>query len=135
MRIEQITQACQIAQAQKRVFLVTASSSGSPHLTTACQLICTQSEEVVVSDWFCPRTVGNIQENPMISLVAYDAAANHGYQLIGLVVAQTPSAIMDGYEPSLEQKEPLPQVMRELRIRVQEVLEFRHGPHADLEPM
>lgn len=39
---------------------------------------------------------------------------------------------MDGYVPALEDKPPLPQVERELLVRVSQILVFSQPLHSDL---
>jgi hypothetical protein len=41
--------------------------------------------------------------------------------------------VIDGYAPEAEQMPPMPQIERELLIKVDTILEFKLAPHTDLE--
>ena len=72
----------------------------------------------------------NLDDNRQIALVIWDPEADRGYQLLGRVTEVKEQAVMDGYMPEAAEG-PLPQVERELVIRVDEILHFRKGPHSD----
>jgi hypothetical protein len=40
---------------------------------------------------------------------------------------------MDGYAPEEEKGPPLPQIKRQLTVRVEKIIDFRHAPHSDKE--
>jgi hypothetical protein len=64
-------------------------------------------------------------------VLAWDAQEDRGDQLVGQVEEVRERAVVDGHVPELGE-ETLPQVERELVIRVDEVLPFRQGPHSDV---
>ena len=55
-----------------------------------------------------------------------------GYQLLGEAEQVRDLETMDGYVPTMEDKPPLPQVERELLVRVDQVPVCSHAPHTDL---
>lgn len=115
------------------VFVVTADQNGVPHLAAAKEITMGSDEFVEVAEWFCPGTIGNLQENHNISLVTWDPLTDTGYQLIGKLEKIEELAVLDGYAPEIEEKDPLPQIERKLVIRVDKIFDFRHAPHSDLE--
>jgi pyridoxine/pyridoxamine 5'-phosphate oxidase len=114
----------------KRVLVATASADGQPHIMVAGDFALATEGRVVVTEWFCPATMDNLAENPAIAMVIWDRAADEGYQVIGRLDRLTERAIVDGYLPGEEALE-VPQVERDLWIRVDQVLSFTEGPHTD----
>ena len=88
---------------------------------------------MAVAAWFCPGTVDNLRQNRKISLVVWDAAADIGYQLLGEVEKVEELSVLDGYVPGEEEKPPLPQVERQLLVRLEKIIDFSHAPHSDVE--
>ena len=86
---------------------------------------------MLVSEWFCPGTLENLQDDPKISIVAWDPEKDEGYQVIGTVEEVREVAVMDGFTPAVEKVESMPQVERELIIKVERILEFSLAPHTD----
>ncbi len=111
------------------VFLVTSSDDGIPHLAVAGRISGPGGARVVAKEWFCPITMANVRENPAVAMVVWDRTDDTGYQMVGRVVDVRDLAMVDGYAPG---QEPVPQVERELVIRVADVLRFRQGPHSDV---
>jgi len=133
MNLKTLAQAVALAERVGHVFIATANASGRTHLAAARTLSYIPSDQVIVSDWFCPETVKNLHSNRFLSIVAWDAAADLGYQIQGELKAIKDLEMLNGYSPDLEKKPPIPQVDRELLVRVEKVLEFKIRPHSDLE--
>ncbi len=115
------------------VFLATADPDSMPHLATAGHISRTSDNRVVVSEWFCPGTVKNLQHNPAIAIVVWDAVNDIGHQLIGEVEKIEETAMLNGYAPEIESSKSFPQAKRDLIVRVDTVLAFSHAPHNDME--
>ena len=128
---EMIARAVALAARQAHVWLATADADGQPHVTTAAQLIGVDGRRVALREWFCPVTVENVEQRPRVAVVVWPGGEADGYQLIGRVERVEPHEMLDGYDPALEHTAPLPQVERDLVLRVERVLVFRHGPHTD----
>ncbi len=133
MNVETIKEAAQLAQKIGYSFVATADTSGRPHVATAGRLALSSEGHIVVAEWFCPGTVANLQVNPRISLVVWDAATDNGYQLIGELEKMKDLGILNGYAPQVEGKSPLPQVERQLLVHVDKIIEFKRAPHSDVE--
>ncbi|MFB0537449.1 MAG: pyridoxamine 5'-phosphate oxidase family protein [Anaerolineae bacterium] len=131
--MEEIKKAVALADKVRHVFVATADATGLPHVASAGRLTYAPDGRVVLADWFCPGTVTNLQQNPQIAIVAWDTATDVGYQLLGEVDRVKELGIMYGYVPGEEDKPPLPQVERELLVRVDKIIAFSHAPHSDVE--
>jgi hypothetical protein len=91
------------------------------------------SSSVTVVKGFCPGTVKNLQLNPAIAIVVWDAVNDIGHQLIGEVEKIEETAMLNGYAPEIESSKSFPQAKRDLIVRVDTVLAFSHAPHNDME--
>jgi hypothetical protein len=120
-----------LAERIGHVFVATASDKGMPHLAAAGKLALRPDDRVSLREWFCSETIRNLEENPLVTLVVWDSNSDTGYQLVGKVENVHDLAMLDGY-PEGKTLVPLPQVERELVIRVDEVMAFSQGPHSDV---
>ena len=118
-----------LAERTGKVFVVTASAAGLPHLAGARRFALLPDGLVRVADWFCPTTASNLGENLHVALVVWDGATGEGYQVLGVVQAERTAAMLDGYEPSAERGGV--QAERELTVRVDKILAFSEVPHED----
>jgi hypothetical protein len=101
----------------------------------AGKLTCESDRRVAVAVWFCPGTVDNLRQNHKISLVVWDAAADIGYQLLGEVEKVEELSVLDGYVPGEEEKPSLPQVERQLLVRLEKIIDFSHNLCLDFAPI
>jgi len=111
-------------------FVVTADGDGLPHLAAAGAVSLGTDGRVGVTEWFCPGTMANLEENRQVALVIWDPGSDRGYQLLGRVTEVKEQAVIDGYVPK-STAQLAPQVERQLGIEVDEVLYFSQGPHSD----
>ena len=128
-----LNQAVILAQRLQHVFVATTDGKGLPHMAAAGKLALTPEGRVVVAAWFCPATVANLQKNRRVSLVIWDPKVDTGYQLLGETEKVEEIAMMNGYVPGTESRHPLPQVERQLLVRVDKIIDFKHAPHSDVE--
>jgi hypothetical protein len=56
-----------------------------------------------------------------------------GFQLLGETEKVEDLAMMDGYVAEEEKGPPLPRIKRQLTMRVEKIIDFRHAPHSDKE--
>jgi hypothetical protein len=113
------------------VFVATADSAGLPHLAASGRIEEEPGGRVAVSEWFCPGTLGNLQRNPQVSIVAWDPQNDTGFQILGVAEGVEETAMMDGFSTDLAKA--LPQVERKIHVRVEKVIDFSRAPHSDLE--
>jgi hypothetical protein len=133
MNVETLKKAEQLAAKAAHVFVATADAKGWPHVAAAGRLALTPEKHVVVTEWFCPGTMANLQANPRLSLVVWDSAADVGYQLIGELEEIKDLGLLDGYAPQIERGTPVPQVERQLLVHIDRVFDFKRAPHTDVE--
>ncbi len=133
MKIEKLNQAVTIAKKTGQVFIATADTDGAPHIACAGKITAEAGDRLAVTEWFCPGTVANLQKNKNISIAVWDKQTDTGLQVLGRVENIQDMAILDGYSPAVERQYPLPQVERKLLIKVEKILDFKLGPHSDIE--
>ncbi len=132
MNIEKLKDSVRLARQSGFVMVATCDDAGLPHITAAGRIELADQSDIAVTEWFCPGTVANLQKNKNISVVVWTKKLNSGYQLLGRLDSVTDVGILDGYSKR-EEKHPLPQIEKRLLIKVQKILEFRLGPHSDVE--
>jgi len=133
MEKEAFERAMNLADRVGHVFLATADGNCVPHIASAGSLTPASPTDIILSEWFCPGTVANVQQNPHVALVVWDSAKDVGYQLIGTVTGIQDLAMLDGYVPGEEEAPPLPQTEQALHVHIDRILSFSQAPHADTE--
>jgi pyridoxine/pyridoxamine 5'-phosphate oxidase len=133
MKQEQLVKAVKLAQRAGHVLVATADQQGMPHVTAAGKIALADEGSIAVTEWFCPGTVANLQKNKCVSVVVWTNKLKQGFQLSGRLEGVVDIGVLDGYAGKIEQKELLPQVEKRLVIKVEKILEFRLGPHSDVE--
>jgi hypothetical protein len=133
MKMQTLREVQELAVRAGHVFIATADPRGQPHVAAAGRLALTPERHILVTEWFCPVTLSNLQSNPRLSVVVWDAATDSGYQLTGELEAVKETGTIDGYAPNVEGRRNMPQVERQLLLHVNKVLEFKRSPHSDIE--
>ncbi len=133
MKIEKLNQAVAIVKKTGQAFIATADTTGAPHIACAGKINAEADDRLAVTEWFCPGTVANLQENKNISIAIWDKLTDTGFQILGKVEGIQDMAVLDGFSPAVEKQHPLPQVERKLLIKVEKILDFKLGPHTDVE--
>ena len=112
-------------------FVASADSTGIPHLAACRGLKVLDGQHLLFEDWFCPHTLRNIAQNPVVAVVVTEPAAEQGYLVNGTVESLVDTEFLDGFTPGVEPP-GFPQVRSALRILVSQVLPFTAGIHSDL---
>ena len=133
MNPKTLAKAVALAEKLGHVFIATANASGRTHLAAARTLSYIPEDQVLVADWFCPETVKNLHSNRFLSIVAWEPSSDRGFQIQGELKALRDLEMLNGFSPELEKKPAIPQVERELLVRVERVVDFKIRPHSDLE--
>jgi len=133
MNKKTLHQAVALAQKLRHVFVATTDGKGLPHMAAAGKMALTPEGRLALAAWFCPMTVANLQKNHRVSLVIWDPQVDIGYQLLGEAEKVEEIAMMNGYAPRVESQHPLPQVERQILVRVDKIIDFKHAPHSDVE--
>ena len=132
MKAEALQMAVELAE-KGRIFVATSNKAGLPHIAAAEELVSSGNSKVSVSEWFCPGTIANIEQNRRVAIAVWNPETDKGYQLLGEIEAVEELGILDRYSPETESKEPLPQVLRQLLVRVSKILDFKRAPHSDVD--
>ena len=115
------------------VFIATADAKKRPHVAVARTLVLKEDGRIAVQEWFCPGTVTNLETNSNVSVIVWDKNTDVGYQMIGKMENLMDMHMTDGYVPNIENKQPLPDVERQILIRLNKVVDFKRAPHSDIE--
>lgn len=67
----------------KQGWVATASRDGTPNMSIKGSLRVLDEEHLVFADLFSLKTRKNLQENPKIAVMVYDAESRRGYELKG----------------------------------------------------
>jgi uncharacterized protein len=113
------------------VLVATADRAGVPHLASSADLAAAPNGRLALTEWFCPITLENVHANPHVTVVVWDTQRDVGYQLLGVVETIKDRSLLNGYGPDAEAELHVPQVERELVVRIEQVLSFSHAPHLD----
>ena len=132
MNTNAFDQAINLAQKLDHVYIATAGIEGMPHITAAATLEQAPDEHVLITEWFCPGTVANLNQNRSVAIAVWDFHCDVGYQLLGRVERIDDMAILDGYAPGIDTKHKYPQSEKQLLIKVEKVLDFTLAPHCNL---
>lgn len=116
-------------EATGRAFVASADADGQPHLAVGQELKVPDEDHVVFEAWFCPKTLENVADNPLVAVVVLESSSGIGYQLAGRVEETAEVGILDGFVP--EEKSGMPQVESRLIIRILSLMEFSQGAHND----
>lgn len=122
-----IEDAIKIARRAGEIYV--ATSGEYPHIATARKVSAAEDGRIRISEFFCPGTLENLEKNRKIAMSAYEKQSGRGYQLLGEVEEIHDLAMLDGFAG--DDLPAVPQVERELQIKVHSVLNFSGGPHTD----
>jgi predicted pyridoxine 5'-phosphate oxidase superfamily flavin-nucleotide-binding protein len=115
----------------QHIFITTADRKGMPHVAAADGIRLGDEGYFHLTGWYCETTARNLEENRLISVVLWDPDTDVGYQVLGEVEEIQERASLNGFIPETEGTYDLPQVERDLLVRVTGVLLFCHAPHTD----
>ncbi len=130
MSFDTLHKAVDLGRRMKGVYVSTANARGLPHLAFATAVEIISGNRISVEEWFCPGTVQNVRENPLISVVSWNPDTDTGFQVLGKVEKMEETAMLNGFSPETEDV-PMPQTERKLIILVDQVLSFSAAPHGD----
>ena len=133
MKAEKLKEIVHLAQKVGYIFIATANADGMPHMAAAGKLEPVAEDCVAVTEWFCPGTIANLYVNKYISIVIWAKDPDNGYQLLGRLDKINDLAILDGYAPKIERTHPVPQIEKQLIIKVEKIIEFKLASHSDIE--
>ena len=109
-----------------------AEKNGLPHIAAAGKLEPIDDKRPGITEWFCPGTLENLNENLRLSAVVWDRLKDAGFQLPGEAEGIEDTSMMDGYT-EIDGKSPLPQVERRMIVKIDSIIEFKKAPHSGKE--
>lgn len=130
---ESLNQAMEMAKRMGYVFLATADSMATPHMSIVQPISLDNQDRLKLMGWICQYTLNNLEENPKVAVIIWDAVKDTGFQLVGTMENMQQVAMLDGYAPGLEEKKHFPQIEWEILVRVEHILNFQKVPHIDVE--
>lgn len=133
MSTETLKRAIALAREVGHVFIATADAEGLPHLAAGAGLEDVGDGLVAVRGWFCPGMMANVDQNRHIALIVWNAGSGEGCQLLGEIERSEELAIQNGYDPEVDKTPAMPQVEREMIVRVSSIIGLSYAPHSDLE--
>jgi len=133
MKMEKLEKAVGLSRKIGFVCVATADGRGMPHIATAGKMELADEGCLAIKEWFCSDTTANLQINKFVSVVVWDRDSDSGYQMLGKLEGIEELGILNGYAPDIESGPPLPQVERRLLIKVRKIIDFKLGPHSDVE--
>ncbi|NIQ38957.1 MAG: hypothetical protein GTN81_10260 [Proteobacteria bacterium] len=115
-----------------RFYVDTSDKAGTVPLAVAKEMKVPDDDHVAFDEWFCRRTLENLEENPQITAGAADTHTGKGYQLIGEVEKIGLGPVMNGFGGDKEEKwSHYPQARHQIHARGDAILELDIGPHSD----
>lgn len=132
MKPQTLKHAVDLARKTGWILVASGDTQGVPHVAAASRIRPEGTSKLLIGGWFCPQTLLNLKQNKNISLVIWKSSADKGFQLVGEVEEIEDLAILDGLV-STEAISEVPQVERQLRVRVEKAFVFSHAPHLDVE--
>ena len=109
------------------VLVATSDPEQGAYVAAARRLETFGPDRLSVQAWWCDRTVANLDANPRLSLVVWDPQSGSGYQLLGECQGVENEAWLDGLAEGERGGAPLPQVERNLVVRVRAVFDIIAG--------
>jgi hypothetical protein len=88
-------------------------------------------DRVQIAGWICAQTLENPDRNPRAVVVVRDPDTGRGFQLAGEMTVGADLSVLDGVSSLEMEEQPIPQVERQLRMRVTEIMHFTSEPHGD----
>lgn len=80
----------------KPALVATAGKNGLPNVSPKGSFRVVDDEHVIFADLRSPRTVNNLKENPMVSVIGLDPATRKGWRLWGKAEILTSGDLFDG---------------------------------------
>ncbi len=98
MKLDMLEKAVDLAKKVGWLLIATADHAGMSHIAAAARIKLTDQNHIAVTEWFCPGTVGKLQENSKISVVMWNPKSDSGWQLLGQVEKVDDLSMLDGYD-------------------------------------
>jgi uncharacterized protein len=113
----------------KEGWVATASKDGVPNVSIKGSLRMLDDEHLVFADINSKKTRRNLEENPRVAVMVYDAAARRGYMIRGTTELLGSGPLYDQTTAAIKKAMPqLPSPQYVVRITVESVWDQSAGP-------
>jgi len=110
-------------------WVATASRDGMPNVSIKGSLRMLDDEHLVFADINSKKTRGNLEENPRVAVMVYDAGSRKGYMIRGTCEMHASGALYDQVVGEIKKARPqLPPAKYVVRITVESVWDQSAGP-------
>lgn len=96
----------------KPALVATAGKDGLPNVSPKGSFRVVDDEHVVFADLRSPRTVNNLKENPMVSVIGLDPATRKGWRLWGKAEILTSGDLFDSLSQEYASKGKINHVVK-----------------------
>jgi len=113
----------------KQGWVATASRDGTPNLSIKGSLRVLDDEHLLFADIFSLKTRKNLQENPKVAIMVYDAESRRGYACKGMAEQVDSGALFDQTVESIRTAMPqLPAPKYVVKVSVESIWDQSAGP-------
>jgi uncharacterized protein len=113
----------------KEGWIATAAKDGTPNISIKGSLRLIDDEHLVFADLFSVKTRKNLEENPKVAIMVYDAEKRLGYAFKGSAELLSSGALYDQTVEALKQAAPqLPPAKYVVKVTVDAIFNQSAGP-------
>lgn len=120
----------EVLQKQKPIPIATASKNGVPNVVFIGFLKILDEENIMIGDNFFNKTARNLDENPRISILCYDAESKRSYQIKGSVKVHKSGPQFEEMRKWVLGVKPQMPAKACVMVKVEEVFDSKSGPEA-----
>jgi len=114
----------------KEGWVATASKDGLPNVSIKGSLRMLDDEHLVFADINSKKTRRNLEENPRVAVMVYDAASRRGYMLRGSSALHSNGPLYDQVAGAMKKANPqLPPPVYVVQVTVESVWDQSAGPN------
>lgn len=114
----------------KHVLVATTDGNGIPHLSAASSVGLSSDGLLAVRKCYCQKTMDNVRENPLLSVLILNANLACGYQLIGRLQGMgdlaDPDMLLAAMSRTNGRLAEALHVDAEFLVKVMQILDFEH---------
>ena len=117
-------------QKQKPTPIATANLVGVPNVVYVGSIKILDDENIMIGDNFFNKTLKNLEENPLISILCWDAEQKRSYQIKGSVKIHTHGPVFEEMRAWIHSTRPELPAKSCVMVKVEEVYNAKSGPDA-----
>lgn len=124
------TEVIETLRKQKPTPIATSSLQGVPNVVYVGSIKILDDENIMIADNFFNKTLRNLEENPRISILCWDAENKRSYQIKGSVKVHISGAKFDEMRAWIHSTRPELPAKSCVMVEVEEVYNAKSGPEA-----